>query len=105
MSNNDPLIQFLSEEASSDRPAETTGFKISVVVGGVLFRGYVQHPDAFLEELLPEALASAYRARGVAARDVSTYLHLLAEEGPGISDREKRHVRFPTDCIDAWWAG
>jgi hypothetical protein len=102
MSNNDPLLQFLSEDASSDQPA-TSGYKISVVIGGVLFRGYVQHPGSFLEELLPDELASAYRARGV-PRDASNYLHLLAEEGPGISNREKRHVRFPMDGIDAWWA-
>lgn len=104
MTNNDPLIQFLSEEASIGRPAGISGYKISVVVGGVRFRGYVQHPDAFLRDLLPETLASAYRSRGVAARDVSSYLHLLAEEGPGIRDTERRHVRFPVDGIDAWWA-
>ncbi|MGP3951445.1 hypothetical protein [Streptomyces sp. 7N604] len=103
MSNNDPLLQFLAQDASSTKPS-TAGYKIAVVVGGVEFRGHVVHPDAFLEEMLrTEELTSAYGA-GAAHRDASEYLHLLADKGPDINDRQKRHVRFRMDGIDAWWA-
>ncbi|MFI1726480.1 hypothetical protein [Streptomyces sp. NPDC020489] len=99
MSENDPLLQFLSEEASDGSPQAR---KISVVVGGVRFVGYAQHPDVFLEEHLSEE-HSQYRELRDAQAEAREYLHLIVSEGPGIPKRTNCHVRFRMDGVDAWW--
>ncbi|MET8028962.1 hypothetical protein [Streptomyces avermitilis] len=101
MSEKDPLLQFLSGEASDDeRTAEA--HKISIVTGGARFVGYVQAPDVFLGEHLPEE-RSRYWERRDAQAEAREYLHLIVSEGHGIPERTNCHVRFRMDGIDAWW--
>lgn len=104
MSDKDPLLQFMSADASSEQPLSKTGYKISVVVGGNRFTGHVVHPDAFLEDSLTKELEERYREGRDASRDASEYLHLIASDGPDWSATTNRHVRFRMDGIAAWWA-
>lgn len=100
MSEKDPLLQFLSEEASGDEPGPA--HRLCILVGGTRFIGYLQHPDVFLEEHLP-AESSRYRERRSAEVEAREYLHLIVSEGPGIPASTNCHVRFRMDGIDAWW--
>lgn len=105
MSENDPLLQFLSRDASSPAPRAAEGYKITVVVGGARFTGHVLHPDSFLEDLLPsEELRSRYRASRHAEQEADDYLHLIVSASSAWPTNTNRHVRFRMDGIDAWWA-
>ena len=103
MAHNDPLLQFISADASSEHPLTATGYKISVVVGGARFTGHVVHPDTFLQDLESDEGEEQYRERQDASKDASEYLHLIASDGPDWPPNTNRHVRFRMDSIDAWW--
>jgi hypothetical protein len=102
MSERDPLLQFLSEEAADEQRA-TAAHKISIVTGGARFIGSVQAPDVFLEDHLSEEEHSRYRERRDAQTEAREYLHLIVSEGPGIPPRTNCQVRFRMDRVDAWW--
>jgi hypothetical protein len=104
MNNIDPLLLFISQHAS-DPDERSTAYKISVVVGGEKFTGFVSHPDPFVESVLPtDDLVARYREMSDVEKDISVCLHLHVEEGPGITFQDQREVRFRLDGIDAWWA-
>ncbi|MDQ1022501.1 hypothetical protein QF035_000083 [Streptomyces umbrinus] len=105
MSYSDPLLKFISQDASSDSPQVQESYKISVVVGGLRFTGHVVHPQPFLDEALPaRELDESYRVERGGLNEAGEFLHLLVSGGTDWPPNTNRHVRFRMNGIDAWWA-
>ncbi|MGW7511249.1 hypothetical protein ACWGJ0_26565 [Streptomyces massasporeus] len=105
MDINDPLLEFMSKDAARTEP-RMEHRRIRVLVGGFQFEGVVVSPQPFLTEALQTQALEEYedrRSESGAGGEADKFLHLLVDDGPGITPMDKHYVRFRINNIAAWW--
>ncbi|MGA5183039.1 hypothetical protein [Streptomyces pseudogriseolus] len=96
----DWLLSGISQDVTSDEP-QGGPYRITVLAGGHMFTGQVVSHKRFLEEFPAEKRPG--RWTGLDEDEARYQLHLLADQGPGISPQNKQVVRFWSVNIEAWW--
>jgi hypothetical protein len=102
MRRPDPLLEAISQDASSDH-ARNRPYRVSILIGGAVLTGHVFSADAFIDDALPEEVAAEYRQQHL-EDGAAEYLHLHTDEtGQGVARANMADVRIPLDRVDAWW--